>query len=178
MATKKIGRLTRPRGAPSRETVKKKAAAARKALEDIGLNVSSLNLVEKNGIYNIEYVRIHEVDRTPQLSETLEASTATCLYSNGIDVGGKSRTDASGTATVRLSSYVCVPGLETGEPVSFVATARSRNPVVMTFRTVSTGDDLALEVFSWDAAGNPAPRVDFAWRCWTQSSVAPYPPVE
>ena len=143
------------------------------ALEGLGLHVPNLELVLRNSLYVGEDVKVHEVDLTPKLSESLE-STARCFSSDGIDVGGKAVTDGSGRVTLQLSTFVCLPGLNTSEPVSFVATARSRNPVIITFRTVSTGDDLVLEVFSWDTNGNPAPGVDFAWRCWTHG---PYPVV-
>ena len=159
---------------PSKATEISKTKVARKALEDIGLHVPNLDLVLRNSLYVGQDVKVHEVDQTPKLSESLGTSTANCFNSGGLDVGGKAVTDGAGKVTLYLSTFVCLPSLKTAEPVSFVATARSKNPVIMTYTTVSTGDDLVLEVYSWDTSGNPAPGIDFSWRCWTHT---PYPPV-
>lgn len=145
----------------------------RKALLGLGLELPDLTFVQRDSLYVVDQsVRIHEVDRTPVfLDPDLgpgDGVKAQCFVRRGLDVGGRARTGDVGRLTWKLSDFVC-DGQSVAEPASFVATAQSDSAVVLTTKTVSTGDDLVIEVFSWDINGNPAPNVRFAWRCWTQT---------
>jgi hypothetical protein len=89
---------------------------------------------------------------------------------DGIDLSGGSYTDSSGRMTWRLSNFVCAPegGPAVDFPVSFVATPLSDKPAYITVKYVGLGPqpgDIAIDVFSWDAQGNPAPSTSFYWRC-------------
>ncbi len=145
----------------------------RKALFDLGLDLPGLSFVQRDSLSLGQSVRVHEVDRTPVVVDpdigASDGIREQCFVSHGLDVGGKASTGDAGQLTWKLSKFIC----ETSPPniselASFVATAQSDSPIVLTTRTVSTGNDLVIEVFSWDMNGNPAPNVQFAWRCWAE----------
>ena len=163
-------------------TKSSKVDALRKALLNLGFNLPELRFIERESLSVGQPVRIHEIDRTPLLMDPDlgpgEGVRKKCFDSTGLDVGGKAVTDNAGRLLWKLSDFVCVVGrLSVSEPASFVATARSKSPVFLTSRTISTGDDLVIDVFSWDTSGNPAPKVGFAWRCWIEGEDEPVPPV-
>ncbi|MDH3264354.1 MAG: hypothetical protein OEM24_10175, partial [Paracoccaceae bacterium] len=90
-----------------------------------------------------------------------------------MDIGGKSVTGSDGKMRWKLSNYICDLGrIVIEEPVAFVATPRATTPFLMTSITVSLGNDLEIDVFSWDVNGNPAAGTRFSWRCWFN-----FPPV-
>jgi hypothetical protein len=89
---------------------------------------------------------------------------------NGFDIGGKATTNDAGRLTWKLSDFTCDISSAIEEPASFVATAQSDSPVILTTKTVFAGNNLVIEVFSWNVDGNPAPNVRFAWRCWMMKS--------
>lgn len=160
-------------------TDKKNLENLSSALAKLGLNLSDLNFVQRDSLSALQSVRVHEVDRTPVIFDPDLGSGGLkekCSPSQGFDVGGKSSTGATGHLTWKLSNYVCEsPRSLFLEPASFVATAQSESPVVMTTKTLSSGDDLVIKVFSWLMNGNPAPNVRFTWRCWCDSPIPPEP---
>ena len=162
-------------------TKSSKVDALRKALLNLGFNLPELRYIERESLSVSQPVRTHEIDRTPLLFDPDlgpgEGVRKKCSDSTGLDVGGKAVTDNAGRLLWKLTDFICEgDGLSVSEPASFVATARSKSPVFLTSRTISTGDDLVIDVFSWDTSGNPAPKVGFAWRCWIEVD-EPAPPV-
>lgn len=151
-------------------TKSSKSAALRESLRDLGFDLPELIFIHRDSLFRDHSVQIHEVDHTPKIFDPDIGSgkgvPARCFSSHGLDIGGKATTNDAGKLTWKLSNFYCGQ-FEVSEPVSFVATARSNSPVFLTSRTISTGDDLVIDVFSWDISGNPAPTVAFAWRCWT-----------
>ena len=153
---------------------KSKIDAVRRAILDLGIDFPGLSFVERDSLSTSESVSIHEVDRTPVFVDPElgagDGIREKCFNSNGLDVGGKSVTSDEGKFTWKLSNFICEVGrLNVSEPACFVATARSNSPVFLTSSTVSVGDDLVIDVFSWDTSGNAAPNVRFSWRCWTDT---------
>lgn len=96
-----------------------------------------------------------------------------CNDSTLLDVGGLSSTGADGTATVLVSNFVCNFHAYTySEPINVVATPRTASPVFLTLtHTLTPANDIQINVFTWDANGNPAPDVSFDWRCRAAASV-------
>jgi hypothetical protein len=145
----------------------------RAALAALKLDLPELNFIQKDSLSNVENVTIHQVDRTPvvfdpDLGEGQPQEF--CFASRGLDIAGKAVTDRNGRHRWELKNYICeAPRVSISEPVAFVATARSRVPVVMTTETVATGTTLVIEVFSWDMSGAAAANVRFSWRCWAES---------
>jgi len=98
--------------------------------------------------------------------------TKTCFGSvQLLDVAGVGVTNDKGSETFLVSGFLCSPAqLPFLEPVNVLATARSTSPVFLTtaHTVIVTGPsapDLQITVFAWDSKGNPAPGVDFDWRC-------------
>jgi hypothetical protein len=98
-----------------------------------------------------------------------------CVSSRVLDVSGGGVTDANGTTTISLKAVTCVfgsPGagqnfFNPSAPVNVVATPRTRTATHVTVRaTVVAADrDVQIEVFSWDAQGQPAAQTPFHYRC-------------
>jgi hypothetical protein len=92
-----------------------------------------------------------------------------CLPSNALILSGTAVTDASGHWTMELRPALCINAGIFEDP-SMVATptfheenARPRPVFVTTeWRRPSPGN-LFLGVRSWDANGQPAPKVPFSW---------------
>ena len=92
---------------------------------------------------------------------------------NSIDLSGGSITDATGRTTWRLLNTVCLEDVPQGGflidyPISFVATPISDKPGYITVKQVLPSpqpNDVFIEVYSWDKAGEPAPSMPFYWRC-------------
>lgn len=104
-------------------------------------------------------------------------SRLVCGTQRALDIAGGGRTGPDGTVVWRLSENVC--RLRSGilEPVSFVATPTTetrrfpRHPRApqCTFLTVeyhieADGDDLTVQVTSWDSDCEPAGGVPFSYR--------------
>ena len=143
----------------------------KKLFRDLGLDFPGLNFIERDCLYKIQTATVHEVDRTPvifdpDLGGASEVPTR-CFQSDAIDLGGQAVTDSTGRLTWKLSDFVC-KGDRAGyqAPASFVTTALTSVPIVLTARILSSGGDLVVDVFSWDSNGAPAPNIRFAWRCW------------
>ena len=154
----------------SRETLE----TLRKLFLDLGLDFPGLIFLERDSIYKAQSATVHEVDRTPVLFDPdlgggIEVP-ARCFESASLDLGGQAVTDSAGRLTWKLSNFVCrADRLNYLAPTSFVTTAMSSSPIFLTTRTLSSGSDLVIDVFSWDTNGAPAPNVRFAWRCWVPS---------
>ena len=84
-----------------------------------------------------------------------------------LDVTGIGITDNEGKRTLRLRGFLCDVGERFNFPMNCVATPLSLTPVFVTLNhtLVNNGDDVEMQFFTWDAAGAPAPRVSFDWRC-------------
>ena len=131
-------------------TKSSKVDALRKALLNLGFNLPELSFIERNSLMAGQPVQIHEIDRTPILVDPDigpgDGVREKCSNSTGLDIGGKAVTDNAGRLLWKLSDFICVVGrISVSEPASFVATARSKSPVFLTSRTISTGDDLVIE---------------------------------
>jgi hypothetical protein len=109
-----------------------------------------------------------------ELEPVIDGVRTRCLDANVIDLSGRASTDEGGKRTWKLRDYIvpCDRGFdEFDRPMSFVATPHSNSPIYLTtrpaegFLTPSPPDDVVVEVFTWDAGGNPAPNVTFSWRC-------------
>ena len=146
-----------------------------KLLAEFGIDLPGIYLLRRNSLYHAdEAVQVQEVDLTPQFVDPDVVGAGLprrrCLGSTAIDLGGRAVTDASGKLTWKLADFVCEFARYTySEPVSFVATPLSADPVSLTALVRSIGSDLVVEVFSWDASGAAAPRVGFSWRCWVEA---------
>ncbi len=151
----------------------KNVAEMRKALGNFGLDLGQLNFIERDALSNVEGTRFHITDRTPILVPDDSPSHGGggprefCFSGQAMDIGGKSITGSDGKMRWILTNYICEDALRViEEPVAFVATPRATGPVMMTSNTVSTGNDLVIDVFSWNADGTPAANIRFSWRCW------------
>ncbi len=91
-----------------------------------------------------------------------------CSSATLLDVSGALTTAANGQLVFPISDVVCFPLVNTlAEPVNVVVTPRSTGPffVTQTHALVNNNSDVQITVYSWDAAGKPAPGVAFDWRC-------------
>jgi hypothetical protein len=98
-----------------------------------------------------------------------------CGSSTVLDVSGGGVTDANGTAVIRLKDVTCVfrppqageNFYVAGPPINVLATRRGR---VATHLTVQASlqpqdRDAEIQVFAWDAQGQPVAEAPFYWRC-------------
>jgi len=150
--------------------------ALKRGLSGFGLDLPDLNFVQQDALYTDDVATIHEVDRTPVILDPAlggrGAAPVRCFRSRAFDMGGRANTDSVGRLVWKLSDFVCNPGgTFYSQPVSFVATAVSSSAQFLTTRMQSTGNDLIIDVFSWDTNGAPAPRVAFAWHCKVQAQI-------
>ena len=148
-----------------------------KALQAFDLPLLDLNFVVRDALSNTTRTQIHITDRTPVVFDPDisggDGIREFCNVGDGIDIGGKSATGSDGKTRWRLSNFICESAaINVDEPVAFVATARADRPVVMTSETVSVGNNLEIDIYSWDINGNPAPGTRFSWRCWAHSPIA------
>ncbi len=97
-----------------------------------------------------------------------------CLPSQMLDVSGAGTTDGSGKATISVKAVTCLFGspaagtnfLNPVSPAYVVATSRSQVATHVTARAVVANDrDVQIEVFAWDAQGQPVASAPFNWRC-------------
>lgn len=156
----------------------KNVAELQRALAKLDLHLPELNFIERDALSNVEGTQFHVTDRTPVIFDPDVSSGSGgprefCFAGQSMDIGGKAATGADGKMRWKLSNYICDLGqIIIEEPIAFVATARSTTPVVMTTNTISVGNDLEIDVFSWDQSGNPSPGKRYSWRCWFN-----FPPV-
>ena len=142
-------------------------------LDRFGLHIPDLRFLDRDAISKAAPATIHTTDRTPVIFDpehgTPSGPREICTEAATMDIGGKATTGGDGRFLWKLSAYVCEkPFILSDEPVAFVATPRAAAPVLVTTTTLATGNDLQVEVFSWTAAGAPAPFTRFSWRCWLQ----------
>ncbi len=154
------------------KTKDEKSRELKKLLREFGIDFPT---TRRNCLYTHPNVRVQEIDLTQEIFDPDQGKTADsrrrCSRSRSIDLGGWAVTDGSGQRVWKLSEFVCDADSRLyRRPVSFVATALSETPVSMTVSVQSTGNDLIVEVRSWDASGDPAPRVAFSWRCWAEAT--------
>jgi hypothetical protein len=147
-----------------------------KALQAFDLPLLDLNFVVRDALSNTTRTQIHITDRTPVILDPDigggDSNREFCNVGDGIDIGGKSSTGNDGKTHWKLSNFICESSAITvDEPVAFVATARADRPIVMTSETVAVGNDLEIDVYSWDINGNPAPGTRFSWRCWAHNPI-------
>ena len=98
-----------------------------------------------------------------------------CVRSRMLDVSGGGFTDANGKATIRLKDVTCLFGppqagenfLIASAPINVVATPRAELAIHVTVRAslVSADRDAQIDVFAWNAQGQPAAGAAFYWRC-------------
>jgi hypothetical protein len=98
-----------------------------------------------------------------------------CASSRMLDVSGGGLTGANGKATIRLKDVTCLFAppqagenfLVASAPINVVATPRTQVATHLTVRAtlVSADRDAQIEVFGWDAQGQPAAGTPFYWRC-------------
>jgi hypothetical protein len=98
---------------------------------------------------------------------------ASTLPANFLDVSSSSWTDATGQRTFLLTDFICSTVNSFAAPVSLVVTPNTQTPcyATMTHTLVPNPDapgsfnDLQIVVSTWDANGQPAPNINFDWRC-------------
>ena len=95
-----------------------------------------------------------------------------CESQKLLDVSGYGFTGANGTATFRLTQYICFNPASFGYPMNVVGTPLTSKPFYLTIErslvmdpTNTFGVDVEFVVFTWDAKGNAAPNIPFDWRC-------------
>lgn len=97
-----------------------------------------------------------------------------CIAATLLDGSGSTATDATGSITFLLSSFICLPQVRSlAAPVNVQATVRSTSPffLTLTYSLVpdpslpTSNNDLKITVNTWDANGAPAPFIPFDWRC-------------
>lgn len=86
-----------------------------------------------------------------------------------LDVSAVSSTGSDGKIVFRVMTFVPYELENLAEPVHIVATPHGSVPSFLTVEHTLVGDseagDIEITVHAWDPNGNPAPNVDFDWRC-------------
>jgi hypothetical protein len=101
---------------------------------------------------------------------------ASTIQADFLDVSSSSWTDATGQRTFLLTDFICstVNSFNSfAAPVSLVVTPNTQTPcyATMTHTLVpnpgapGSFNDLQIVVSTWDANGQPAPNINFDWRC-------------
>jgi hypothetical protein len=90
-----------------------------------------------------------------------------CDPTSLVDVSGVASTGSDATRQLRLSDFTCLTDLHFQHPINVVATPLSSTPcfVTLSHTLVNDGEDVEIQVWSWDSGGDPAPAVSFDWRC-------------
>jgi len=79
--------------------------------------------------------------------------------------GGIVATGQNGKAQFQLSDFHCIVDFHPGRPIISVATAHTHNPVFVTMVDTPAQNDVKIEIYAWDADGNPAANVPIRWLC-------------
>ena len=91
------------------------------------------------------------------------------FLATSLDVSGHSSTGSDGKCVFRVMTVVPYELHNLAEPVHIVATPHGSVPSFLTVEYTLMGDaqagDIEITVYAWDPNGNPAPEVDFDWRC-------------
>lgn len=100
-------------------------------------------------------------------SDPVISPPSQCQERECIDLSGIASTGSDGRKTWRFTDYNCYSDAIPEEPASFIATPVTDRPIHLTAKITfqSSPKDLVVEIFTWDANGNPAPSVRFSWRC-------------
>ena len=106
-------------------------------------------------------------DGITTLRDLVVVSPNRCYRTRLLDVGGFATTGGDGKSQFRLTEFICHTGERFGQPINVVATPLSSEPCLLTLRhtLVNDGEDVEIQVWSWDTGGKPAPTVSFDWRC-------------
>ena len=95
-----------------------------------------------------------------------------CESQKLLEVSGVAATGAGGKVRFRLKDYLCLDLLTFDYPINVVATPLASKPVFLTVKhslvlnaSGTLGEDVNIEVFTWDANGAAAPQIAFNWRC-------------
>ena len=106
-------------------------------------------------------------DCTTTLRDLVVPRPNQCYDARLLDVGGYATTGDDGRTQFRLTEFICHTGERFGQPINVVATPLSSEPCLLTLRhtLVNNGEDVEIQVWSWDTGGKPAPTVSFDWRC-------------
>jgi hypothetical protein len=95
-----------------------------------------------------------------------------CEAEKLLEVSGVAATGANGKVRFRLKDFICLDLLTFDYPINVVATPLASRPVFLTVKhslvmnaANTLGEDVAIEVFTWDANGAAAPQIAFNWRC-------------
>lgn len=119
----------------------------------------------------------HEAEVVSREIGTTGASTKTFSTTSAMDVAGIFRVGQSGVAKFRLSDFYGRPlrniGREFHRPIIFTATPFAEGSVHVTAVPTLVDDngvpdyqnDVEVEVFAWDAAGNASGPVVIQFRC-------------
>jgi hypothetical protein len=91
----------------------------------------------------------------------------TCERRHLLDVSSTTRTASDGRSKFLLSNFICPKLGGFDSPINVVATPLHPEPVFLTLEhfLVNNGEDVEIQVSTWDANGVPAPEVWFDWRC-------------
>ena len=141
--------------------------------KDITKNVEAI-LGRELGVGELERITFVQAvatyDRLPGitvLQNQLILQPNQCHEAPLLDVTGIGLTDNDGRRTFRLRSFLCSVTEKFTFPMNCVATPLSLTPCFVTLNhtLINNGEDVEIQIFTWDAAGAPAPRVSFDWRC-------------
>jgi hypothetical protein len=91
-----------------------------------------------------------------------------CEATQLLDVSGIARTGNDGKSLFRLTRFFCPDAFPSFEsPINVVATPLSSMPCFATvmFSLVDDGQDVEIQVFTWDANGEAAVSISYDWRC-------------
>jgi hypothetical protein len=103
------------------------------------------------------------------LDQTTLASGLQEHLAPSLDVSGFLSTGSDGKIVFRVMTFVPYELQNLAEPVHIVATPHGSVPSFLTVEHTLMGDaeagDIEITVYAWDPNGNPAPGVQFDWRC-------------
>jgi hypothetical protein len=95
-----------------------------------------------------------------------------CERHHLIDVSGGGSTGSDGKRQFLLTDFICPVVGSFEQPINIVATPLARIPVFLTILhslvmdpSNTFGQDVQIQIFTWDANGVAAPNIRFNWRC-------------
>jgi hypothetical protein len=151
-----------------------------RALGRFNVDLDQVRFIERDALSTAHLgVVVHMTDKTPVVvAPELGGATGyreRCeIRNNSIDIGGVARTGNNGRLLWKMSNFICETDGSFSDyidPVSFVATARSKTPVLVTTVVRRVDSDVEIDVYSWMLSGEPAPSIRFNWRCWVEGGV-------
>ena len=151
-----------------------KKTDVREQLRDAIDNIPEGAIIDRNEIAIQWPIAIYSIEESTTTIQNLILGKR-CVSSRMLDLSGGGVTDANGKATIRLKDVTCLFAppqagqnfLVASAPINVVATPRTQVATHLTVRAtlVSADRDAQIEVFGWDAQGQPAARTPFYWRC-------------